>query len=271
MRMVFLVGSIFVALAGVQLYVLADSTDRFFAWTISIPLTAAFLGAYYWTALVLSFLSWRERRWVNARVGVFGVFVFLLLTLTTTLVNLDQFHLDKGPWTARAAAWAWLVIYILDPILVAVAIVLQLRARPAAAPRRHPFASWYRIVLALSAGVSVGVGVALFAAPQGTSTALWPWPLTALTARAVAAWLIGAGIILASMAYENDYRRTRSAAAAFAVLGVLQLLALGRYHDTLDWTSTATWLYVAFFTTAIGVGANGLLQARRSAGAPATP
>jgi hypothetical protein len=34
-----------VLLAGLQLFVFATETDRFFAWTIASPLTAAFLGA----------------------------------------------------------------------------------------------------------------------------------------------------------------------------------------------------------------------------------
>src|ERR1700686_2912159 len=84
MRVVFVLGAVFVAFAGLQLYVLAEATDRFFAWTIGLPLTAASLGAYYWTAMIVSLLSWRERQWANARVGVIGGFVFLLLTLSTT-------------------------------------------------------------------------------------------------------------------------------------------------------------------------------------------
>jgi hypothetical protein len=264
MHVVFFLGSLFVAAAGVQLYVLASDTDRFFAWTIGIPLTAAFLGSYYWTAMVVSVLSWRERNWANARVGVVGVLVFLLLTLATTLINLAQFHLSHGPLTARLAAWAWLIIYVLDPTLVAGALVAQMRARGVDPPRRRRFSAWYRAAIATSALVSVSVGIALFAAPHDAAAALWPWPLTSLTARMVAAWLVGGGIILAAMVHENDHRRTRPAAVAYTALGILQLGALARYSASPDWESTASWLYVIFFASAIGLGLYGTLESRRA-------
>ena len=60
MRWVFRVGSVLVTAAGIQLFVLTDHTDRLFAWTIKNPLTAAFLGAFYFTALTLAALSARE-------------------------------------------------------------------------------------------------------------------------------------------------------------------------------------------------------------------
>src|SRR5207249_10716137 len=36
-------------------------TDHYFAWTIANPMTAAFLGAFYWTAIPLAFLSAGQR------------------------------------------------------------------------------------------------------------------------------------------------------------------------------------------------------------------
>jgi hypothetical protein len=51
MRGVFLVGSVLVFAAGVQLFVLTSRTDKWFAWTIHPNLTAAFLGGLLFTAL----------------------------------------------------------------------------------------------------------------------------------------------------------------------------------------------------------------------------
>lgn len=41
---------------GITLNLLTEQTDRFFAWTIATPLTAAFLGAAYWPSCILGFL-----------------------------------------------------------------------------------------------------------------------------------------------------------------------------------------------------------------------
>src|SRR5712691_4655031 len=51
MRVALYVGSFLVFLAGIQLFVLTTRTDHYFAWTIANPFTAAFLGAFYWTAI----------------------------------------------------------------------------------------------------------------------------------------------------------------------------------------------------------------------------
>jgi len=50
----------------VQLFVLTTRTPEVFAWTIAAGSTATIMGAFYWTACGLSFLSWRRR----ARVGI---------------------------------------------------------------------------------------------------------------------------------------------------------------------------------------------------------
>jgi hypothetical protein len=70
-------GGFLVFLAGIQLYFLTEDTDRWFSWTIDSPLTAAFLGAFYWTSVALASLSARQRIWANARVGLLGVQVFV--------------------------------------------------------------------------------------------------------------------------------------------------------------------------------------------------
>ena len=137
MRVALYIGSFLVFLAGIQLFVLTTRTDHAFAWTIANPLTAAFLGAFYWTAIPLAFLSARQRVWVNAQVGVPGVLVFLWATLLTTLLHLGKFHFSSSDHFAKGVAWLWLVIYAADPVLVSVALALQLGRRVPTRPARR--------------------------------------------------------------------------------------------------------------------------------------
>jgi hypothetical protein len=51
-RVVFCVVIVLVFLAGVQLFILSEQTDRYFAWTIVPPLTAALLGGI-WIEIIL--------------------------------------------------------------------------------------------------------------------------------------------------------------------------------------------------------------------------
>lgn len=93
MKRLLIVAGVLVALAGVQLFVFPERTDRYFAWTIEPPLTATFLGASYWASVVFQFGAARSRVWANARIAVPTVFVFTTATLIVTLVHLDRFHL----------------------------------------------------------------------------------------------------------------------------------------------------------------------------------
>ena len=259
MRAVFTVGSVFVGVAGIQLFVLADHTDRLFAWTIAVPLTAAFLGAFYWTALVIAIGSWREEAWANARVAIPGVFVFLVLTLAATLLHLSAFHLHDPRLSARVAGWAWLMVYVVAPFLLLAAWIAQLREPGVDPPRTEPLPRWYLIALGTQAVLMIGVGAALFVAPD-TARTLWPWPLTPLTAQASAAWLVGDGLVVAAAMVERDRRRIRPAAAGYAALGVLQSVVLARYGSTVRWGSIAAWIYVAALAAAIVLGGYGWVR-----------
>lgn len=264
MRGMLWLGALLVTLAGIQLYFFSTRTDHLFAWTIDVPLTAAFLGAFYWTSLFLAVQSAIQTRWAMARVGLVGVQVFLWLTLLATLLHLDKFHLSADDNFARGAAWLWLFIYIVDPPLLTYAYFLQVRQKLADAPRRHVTPTWFRACLALQAAVTIGIGAALFVAPDHTSS-LWPWALTPLTARAVASWLLGLGLVLVWAVRENDWVRLRPATISYTVLCLLQLIALLRFRDTLE-SGISTWLYVAFVISVGALGLVGVAAAGRRSG-----
>jgi hypothetical protein len=261
------------ALATNQLYVLSAHTDRWFAWTIRPPLTAAFLGAGYAAGCVLVVLGLRSRAWVQARVAVGTVAVFATLTLIATLLHLDKFHFGTGGVIAPFAAWFWLAIYVVVPVALVTLFVLQQRAPGADPPRRHPVPTWLVAAFALQGLVMLVVGVTLFVAPASAGT-LWPWPLTPLTARVVAAWLVAFGVAAAATLVERDLDRLAAGAVAYTVFGALALLALPRFGDVADWGSPAGIGYLVVAVSVVPVGAAGSLlavRARRRPAGGATP
>lgn len=233
MRFALILGAILTFLSGVQLFVLTDRTADLFAWTIAAGSSATIIGAFYWTACCLSFLSWRRQPWARARVGVPGVTLFLWATLFTTLAHLDKFHFTGGV-SARMAAWAWLIIYIVDPVLVTIALVLQWRAAGADPARVRLLTAPYRGLLVLAAAVFAVVGLAMLFAPAAVM-ATASWPLTALTSRAIGSWVLAMGVVFATMAWENDVDRIRPAAVASLVLPVLVVIGIVRYWDQFSW------------------------------------
>jgi hypothetical protein len=269
MRAILLLGAFLVSLAGIQLYFLTRRTDHYFAWTIAVPLTAAFMGAFYWTSAPLALLSGLERSWVRARVAVPGVLLFLWATLATTLLHLGKFHLHSSDRFAQGAAWLWLVIYAAEPPLLLLAFWLQVRSPGVDPPRRALLTAWYRAALAAQAAVMLIVGVALFAAPSWVAR-WWPWSITPLTARAMAAWVLATGGISATAAWENDWIRIRFATVAYAVLGVLQAIAAARYADDFR-GGLSEAIYLIFVGVVLVLGVFGLVRSEQAARRPITP
>jgi hypothetical protein len=243
--------------AGVLLYVLSGNTDDTFSWTIKPSMTAAFLGGAYWAALVLFVWSARQELWARARPFVLPVTVIAIGLLVATVIHYDKFHKDS------LFGWFWIVAYVTVPPALGIALWLQARTPKVPAPPRVPLDGALRTVLALEGLVLVGVGLALFIEPD-TADDLWPWSLTPLTARAVGSFLVGFGAAALQAIAENDIRRLAGSAYAYAILGLLELVAALRYTDAFDGSGARGAAYVAFAALVLVTGVAGSVLARRA-------
>lgn len=263
MRWWFLADMVLVLVAGVQLFGLSESTIQFFAWTIKSTLTAAFLGAAYWSTLPMLWNSFRAHTWANARVAVPGVWVFTVLTLIATFQFWDKFHWSNPLVTAQFAFWFWLVIYVTVPVALIGVWFVQRRVTGVEPARTHPFPNWFRAALGAQALVLFGVGAAFYFF-SSVMIPLWLWTLTPLTSAAIGAWCIGIGITTAWGIWENDARRLRGAMLTYALLGALQLIAVARYAGQINWNNTLAFFYLAFLVSVLVMGALGYAFARRA-------
>lgn len=245
---------VLVFLAGLQLFVLTESTERYFAWTIDPPLTAAFLGASYWSSAVFEWSAARRRHWGEARIAVPGVFVFTVLTLIVSLIHLDRFHLGSefAPIT-RTVTWLWMAIYVTVPVLMA-ALWIRQQARPGIDPpvgSRLP--GWVRALLVIHVAVLGAVGIGLLAAPESVAS-LWPWALTPLTGRAIGAWLSSLAVVAVHVLLSKSVGAVRPAGFAYLTFGVLQAVALLRYPDEIAVGTPEGIAYFVFLASALLIG-----------------
>jgi len=248
--------------AIMQLYFFSTSTDKYFAWTIAVPLTAAFLGAGFGAGFILVFLYRNEKLWANARVALPGVLIFTLLTLLATILHIDKFHImTSSDPVAIFFSWVWLAVYIVAPIVQAVAIWQQTRISGAEPPREHPLPAWLKGALGVHVAIMLLVGIPLFVMPEAISP-LWPWALTPLTARAVAAWLVGIGGILGHALWENEWNRIRGGALAYAVYSLMQIVALFRFSDQIKF-GASFWVYILILVSGMGLGWYGWVTGQR--------
>jgi len=269
MQRMLLAASILVFIVGIQLFILTEYTDRFFAWTIRPALTAAFLGAAYWASFAMEFLASRRRIWAYARIAVPAVLIFTVLTSVVTLIHLDKFHFNDPNLITRGAAWAWLIVYAVVPPLMAVVLFLQLRAPGGDPPRLSSLPGWVRALLLVHAMIMIPLGLGLLIAPQAI-IGLWPWALTPLTGRAIGAWSLALGIAAAHATWENDWARVHVATMSYTVFGVFELIALARYPGNVDWSSPQAWIYMVFLLSVLVVGVYGWRRSTRDVSAHET-
>jgi len=253
MRKLLWIAGFLVFLAGMQLFVFTERTETWFAWTIDVPLTAAFLGAAYWASVSFEWLAARQRVWAYARIAVPTVLVFTTLTEVVTLYHLELFHLgDTVPVTTRAVTWAWIAIYTVVPLCMVALLVGQSKVT-GNDPRRDPLPRWIAAVLVVHAAVMLPLGAYLLIAPENAA-ALWPWPLTPLTGRAVGAWVFSMGLAAGHCVRENCLVRVRVATRSYVVLAVLELIAVARYVDTVVWGAPQATIYMIVLLSMLVVG-----------------
>lgn len=263
MRAVFVASALLVGLAGFQLFAFPADTETSFAWTIQPPLTAAALGGLYLAVVLLTLLSARQTVWANARIFAPGTFLFASLILLATLVHVDRFHWDGPTAYAEFQAYLWMTIYAVYPPALLAAWAHQRRQPGGDPPAASPLPGWFRTVVGVQAAAFLALGGALIVDPAGVADAVWPWELTPLTGRAIAAWLFALGVVAAHAVLENDWERIPVAPPTYTAVGALQLVVVGRYADELDWGDVRTWAYTAFFAAVASVGATAMRLAAR--------
>jgi hypothetical protein len=263
MRVMLYVASALVFIVGIQLFVFSEQTDQFFAWTIANPLTAAFLGAAYWSSCILEFLSAREKLWSNARIAVPAVLLFTALTFVVTMLHIDKFHLGgQFAFITQALTVVWILVYLSVPLIMGILLFLQVRRHGEDTPHQHPLPIWLRRVTAIYAIILFPIGVLLLITPESIIGA-WAWKLTPLTGRAIGAWAIGLGTAVAHIVIEADWRRVLPAMAGLALFSLLELVAIARYASFFNFGSLSGILFLVFLVTLLILSMYGVYQAWR--------
>src|SRR5690348_12103296 len=116
---------------GAFLYCLPGLATHY-AWSITPPINAAFMGAGYLGGLVPGFLGifaaarWRSFRVLTLPFGVLGA-----VMLAATLIHVDKFFWDYPP------TWLWTAVYaVIPPAAVVLWVRQERRAKPA--PEEDP-------------------------------------------------------------------------------------------------------------------------------------
>ena len=249
-------------IAGIQLFILSEQTETYFAWTFALPLPAAFMGAGYWSAMLHAYTGARMGRWEFVRSSMPGAVIATTLLTITTFLHLDKFHLNSPLFITRFVTWVWIAVYIFVPPILAISWITQSRMPGAQVKGQHPLPVWMRGGFLLLSAFALLCGVGLFMAPE-TMSAFWPWEVTPLAARANSSWIIAFGVACASLVWENDIKNGAGTYSSLLAFCVLQLIVVARYASLIDWGKPLAIAYVLFLFLGLIVTGWNLLASRR--------
>lgn len=239
----------FLVAAAFLLLVLPGGTEQHFAWTIQPPVTAMLLGSAYAGGIWFFVQVAVQRRWHRVRHGFPAVLVFATLLAVATFVHWDRFHFGHISFIT------WVALYVTTPVLVLVAIILNLREddrMPEEDDVGIP-APW-RYVLALVGAAATITGLVLFLLPTLLIDA-WAWDVTPLTARIVGAVLTLPGMVNVWMLWDDRWSAFRRVFQAQLVSLACILLAMAVRWSDLHWERPSAWLF------AIGIVVSAMVYA----------
>lgn len=249
-------------IAGIQLFVLSDQTETYFAWTFALPLAAAFMGAGYWSAMFHAYTGANSKRWDFVRSSMPASLTATTLLAITTFIHLDKFHLGSPFFLTRFVTWVWIAVYVIVPPILAIAWITQARMPGANVRGQNPLPVWMRGGFALLAVFTLLSGLGLFLAPD-TMSALWPWKVAPLAARAISSWLSAFGVACATLVFENDIKNGAGTCSSLFAFCVLELVVVARYTSAIDWTKPLTLVYMLFLILGLLITGFNLLTNRR--------
>jgi hypothetical protein len=238
---------------GLWLYLLPGQADTDYAWSIKPAVNAAFIGAGFLAGtLATGLVLWKAQRWRTFSTLPIALWVLAFTLLLATIIHRDRFKWDYPP------TWVWTAVYAGVPIAIPFLVRGQ-RYGKEPTPAADPQLNVLRAVSAVFGSVMLIGAAALYLFPADLLE-YWPWDLTPLLARAVAAWYALFGTLLVSSAY--GLRRPHEAFVGYATLTCwcVLLLLLPVLHPD-DVSGGAAW-YVGMVAL-LALGIYGVLRGAR--------
>ncbi|MGV9362154.1 hypothetical protein [Amycolatopsis sp. NPDC003731] len=247
----------FLLAAFVICYLVPARTLELFAWGIKPPLTAMVLAAVYLGGAFFFVRVAVARRWSEVALGFPPVALFASLLGVTTVLHWDRFT------HGHVSFAAWAALYFAAPVFVIAVAVRNSRAARGAVLGPGPrLPAAVRIVLGGTGLAELVVAAGLFGSP-GPVGGLWPWAVTPLTARTLAAvYALG----LANVLVAADGRAPRVRLQLEVQTVMLSLIAIAILVRRGDFAAgpAAAYPFAAVVLAELAVVTGGLISISRS-------
>jgi len=235
----------FLIAAVLILYFFPDQSGQRFAWPIKPPINAMLLaaayagGIYYFSSVVVA------RRWHTIKAGFLPVTTFAGLLGIATILHWDKFT------HGSIAFILWSGLYFTTPFLVFGAWLYNRSQDPGRSATGEALipAAW-RLFFGLLALATLPVGLLLFISP-GVLIPLWPWTMTPLTTRVLAAMFMLPAVLSLEIALDPRWTLAQRLLEAQFISLVLFVIAILRDQADIDHTNLLYQVFLALILVSI--------------------
>jgi hypothetical protein len=230
-----------------MLYLLPTHTGELFAWPVRPSMTAMLLGAAYLGGAYFFTRVTFTHYWHTIALGILPVAAFAGYLGVATILHWDRFtpgHISFILWAILYFTLPWVLVYVW---------LLNRQTDPHAPDRQYPpLPRSARAYLAAMGALLLLLSLLLFVFP-GAMIPTWPWMLTPLTARVMAALFVLPGLVGVTIARDGRWTAAQFILQAQIGAIVLIVLALLLARSDLDWSTIGAWTFLAGMS---GLGAS---------------
>jgi hypothetical protein len=223
--------------AFVMLYLLPQHTDQLFAWGIKPTMSAMMLGATYLGGAYFFIRVLIARKWHTITLGLLPVAAFASYLGIATLLHWARFN------QGHISFVLWAILYFTLPFILPLAWLRNREQDPGRRISDVRLPRLLRVILGLEGGGLVIVSLLLLIVPE-QMIPTWPWTLTALTARVMAAMFVLPGLVGLGIARDGRWSAARVIVQAQTGAILLILVAVVFAEADFDWSRAVSWIFV---------------------------
>jgi hypothetical protein len=228
--------AVLTAIFGPLLVLFPESTRMYWAWEIKAPMSAVWVGASYTFGAIAIVTMLVTGRWRSAIVPVVATWLFSIVILAATIIHWNVFFLGTVNF------YVWLIIYLALPVVLPLIWWLNHTQDPGPQPTDMLVPRPIVIVAGITGVALALLSLLMFFSPS-TAAGFWPWQLTPLMSRTIAAWLVFVATGLLCLIVERRYIAYRPylipASIWFAILFIVSFF----HMETFDYSRATVWVW----------------------------
>jgi hypothetical protein len=233
-----------------------EHVDKAIPWLVP-PLHARFIGAIYFSAVILMAGSILAHQYAEVHIPLFIVTAWTGLLFVISLFYLSDFDFSRGP------VLFWFGAYILYPIIGF--WYLWTRRNMRAESTSPTPQNWIRSYFSVQGVMITILALALLFIPE-LMINVWPWKITRLLAQIYSGPFLAYGIGSLMLSRQRTVSEVRIAALGYFVLALGVLIVSSIHRSLFSVTNPSAWVWFAGFALIMILNLTILIRSKNDVG-----